>query len=191
MRDPFLYPNQNEIPLQSGYTPAVKVLSRKPTAQNIDTATGIGQLNLDDEDDDEEDVKKDKPLTAEELQRKAQKDREERQRKYDETRRRLGLGASSTPQTPGNISPLKQPKSNQGSRHQSKTRNGDLRPSSAAGVKPRQLYDPNYQVKPESMFIQRQDSQDGAQSPLPLEQQPIRNPKGPDPVGKGFAPRAF
>ena len=163
------------------------MLSRKPTAQTPDAATGIGQLSLDEDDDDDDDPKKDKPLTAEERQLKAQKDREEKQRKYDETRRRLGLGASSTPQTPGNASPSKQPRSNQGSRHQSKTRNGDLRPSSAAAAKPRQLYDPNYQVKPDSIFIQRPTSLDGVQSALPLEQQPIRSPRGPDPTGKGFA----
>ena len=185
-RDSFLFPQQSEVPLQSGYTPAVKVLSRKPTTQGSDTISGLTQLSLDDGEEDDEDVKKAKPLTAEERQYKAQKDREEKQRKYDETRRRLGLGTTNGSPSPGNVSP----RSSQGSRHQSKTRNGDVRPSSAVGARPRQLYDPNYQAKPDSISAQKQPSQEGIQRLVPEEQQPIRSPRGPDPTGRGFAPRA-
>ena len=185
-RDPFLFPQQSEVPLQSGYTPAVKVLSRKPTTQGPNTISGLAQLGLDDGEEDDEEVKRQKPLTAEERQYKAQKDREEKQRKYDETRRRLGLGTTNESPSPGNVSP----RSNQGSRHQSKTRNGDVRPSSAVGTKPRQLYDPNYQAKPDSISAQKQSSQEGIQRHVPAEEQPIRSPRGPDPTGKGFAPRA-
>ncbi|KAL9104953.1 MAG: hypothetical protein Q9187_008842, partial [Circinaria calcarea] len=91
-KESYFFETRNEVPLKSEFKPAVKVLSRKPAptvAVRTDPSNGLEKLTLDDEDDeDEEDLIK-KPLTMEERQLKAQKEREEKQKKYEEVRQRL------------------------------------------------------------------------------------------------------
>lgn len=163
----------------------------KPVSNGIES--GVGQLNLEeDDDDDEADVKK-PPMTLEQRQAKALKDREEKQRKYDEARQRLfGNDTSKGPKNAGIVTSSKNREND--FRHQSRNKGGasEHRPSSSAGKKIPELYDPNNTVKAESKLTQRKDGQCDSGRSTPVEQVPIRSPKGPDGSGRGghgFAPR--
>jgi hypothetical protein len=172
----------------------MKVLSRKPanTSTVSDSASGLGQLNVDDDEDDEEDGKRKPTMTLEERQAKAQKDREEKQRKYEEARQRLfGAEKAGEKKSSGNVGLPAQKDGD--SRRQSRNRDGaDSRPTSSAGSKARQLYDPSYTAKPDSTHIQKKGGQEMSGRSTPSEQLQIRNPRGPDGSGRGgfgFVPR--
>lgn len=183
-RDPFFLNFREEVPLKSDFKPAMKVLSRKPTAKTAGaTGTGSGQPDDDDVEDENDATKT--PLTIEERQIKAQREREEKQKKYEEARQRLfGEGKGATTSLATNTSFTA--KQNGESRSQSRNKaTRDSRPSSSAGNKGRQLYDPNFSAKPEKEVY-------NVSSRSISEQQPIRNPRGPDDSGRGgfgFAPR--
>ncbi|KAL9576796.1 MAG: hypothetical protein Q9212_006809 [Teloschistes hypoglaucus] len=194
----FFLNSRTEIPLKSDFKPAMKVLSRKPnpgSAAPTNAASGLGQLSIEDDDDEEDEVKT-TTLTAEERQIKAQKDREEKQKKYEEARQRLfGTGNSSTGKSSGITTPPKQ-RMNGDSKGPSRNRPArDSRPSSAAGAggPARQLYDPNYTAKSDSTFVQNYEGTPNVSAgSTPVGQQPIRMPRGPDGSGRGghgFAPR--
>lgn len=189
-RDSYYVNARDDVPFKTEFKPAMKVLSRKPTSKTTvqsDTTSGISQLHLDDEDEDDGDDQKKSVMTVQERQQKAQKEREEKQRKYEEVRERLfGADASNGKKTSGSATPPKQ-RSDGDSRRQSRSRGGgaDNRPSSSAGTKTRQLYDPAYTAKPDSMYIQRRDGQTDSGRSTPNEQLPTRNPKGPDGSGRG------
>ena len=156
-----------------------------------DAASGLGQLNVDDDEDDEDDGKRKPTMTTEERQAKVQKDREEKQRKYEEARQRLfGAEKAGEKKPSGNVGPPAQ--KDGGSGRQSRNRDGaDDRPTSSAGSKARQLYDPTYTAKPDSSHIQK-DGQGLSGPSTPNEQLPIRSPRGPDGSGRGgfgFVPR--
>lgn len=166
----------------------MKVLSRKPITKITnasDPASGIGQLSLEDEDEDDDGDLKKGVMTVHERQQKAQRDREEKQRKYEEVRERLfGTDAVEVKKTFGITTPPKQ-RSDGDSRHQSRSRGGgEARPSSA-GSKSRQLFDPMYTAKTDSTYIQKRDGQTESGRSTPSEQLPIRNPKAPDGSGRG------
>lgn len=174
----------------------MKVLSRKPTT--ADAALGVGQLSLDgDDQDEEEDQAKERALTAEERQLKAQQEREEKQKKYEEARQRLfGVGNASAVKSSGSVTPPRQ-RVNDESRGMGKsrgTRDGrHITPSASGTGATRQLYDPNDNAKPDSMYVQKKDRTPTASGrSTPNEQQPIRSPRGPDGSGRGgfgFVPR--
>lgn len=173
----------------------MKVLSRKPATKketHIDPITGLEQLTVDDEEDEEEDDSKKKPLTMEERQQKAQQEREEKQKKYEEARQRLfGIETTSTAKAGTTTPPTA--RSNGESRNPSRNKSSkDSRPSSSAGNKNRLLYDPNFTAKPDSVYVQKKETPTGSGRSTPSEQQPIRNPRGPETSGRGgfgFAPR--
>lgn len=195
--------SRSAVPLKQEFKPAVTVLSRRPqiasrkkisnsnnnTTQGIDGAgegilnLRIGSANGGDLSDSDEEANKPPELTPEERQAKALKDREEKQRKYEEARERLfgnssapGSGASSPGGTPS-------PSRNQnfgldGSRGRGRNRGGggrdkdrdkdrdrdrennsrDMRDSPGrAANKQRQLFDPGYSAKPSSNSLQRRD----------------------------------
>lgn len=171
----------------------MKVLSRKPAPKVVtrtDPVSGLEQLTIeDDEEDDDEDTTK-TTMTMEERQQKAQREREEKQRKYEEVRERLfGAGTSGT--TSGTRSPGQTTPPRAGSSGESKSRGRskggrDARPSSSVDSKTRQLYDPSYTVKPDSVYIQKREIQPSASGcSTPVEEQLIRNPRGPDGSGRG------
>ncbi|KAI9759068.1 MAG: hypothetical protein M4579_002584 [Chaenotheca gracillima] len=198
---------RNEVPLKSDFKPAVKVLSRKPApklASRHDNTSGISRLAIDDDEDDEvEDASKQITLSAEERKQKAQKEREDKQRRYDEARERLfgASGTASGESSPGTLTPPTT---------ESKTAKGkgkgrgsrDARPNSSSGRETprsvasrsnadmndgRQLYDPDYTAKSTSSYVQRKN-QDPSRRLLPTadeELQPIRAPRGPDGSGRG------
>ncbi len=173
----------------------MKVLSRKPTPA---TAGAIGstrspQLNVDDDDDDDDENDSGKTvMSLEERQQKALLEREEKQKKYEEARQRL-FGSGSMSDKSGECETLIPSQQNGGLRGQSKGRGGrDARPSSSTRSKARQLFDPNYSAKSDSAYVQRQDNLPKSGSSTPIEQKVIRNPRGPEKIGKGgfgFAPR--
>ncbi|KAI4106541.1 MAG: hypothetical protein LQ339_003001 [Xanthoria mediterranea] len=194
----FFLNSRTEVPLKSEFKPAMQVLSRKPAKPTSASAlaSGLGQLSVDDDDDDEDDETKTKVLTVEERQLKAQKEREEKQKKYDVARERiLGNSSASTVKSSGNTTPPKA-KVNGGSRGPSRNRTAAeaprfTSPGLGAGP-PRQLYDPNYTAKPDSAVVKKEIIPNGSGTSTPIEQQPIRLPRGPDGSGRGgfgFAPR--
>ncbi|KAI9890728.1 MAG: hypothetical protein M1814_003658 [Vezdaea aestivalis] len=84
---------QQNVPLQSDFKPALQVLSRKPApklASRSDGTPGAPRRTIEEEEDEEEErLRKVSAPTPEELRTKAQREREEKQRKYDEARQRL------------------------------------------------------------------------------------------------------
>lgn len=194
-----------EVPLKQDFKPAVTLLSRRPqiatrqssSSGGIDGATaGLGQLGLDDEDSDEETNKRPEP-TPEERQAIALKNREEKQRKYEEVRERLfGSPSANTSgnSSPGTTTPPRQ-QSGEG-RGKGKGRGGagaggrehrEKRDSSTASNKSRNLYDPVITAKMNGSSQQRRERQPGNQSTdkQSAPQQPLRNPRGPDGSGRG------
>ncbi|KAI9878776.1 MAG: hypothetical protein M1830_010578 [Pleopsidium flavum] len=180
---------RNDVPLKSEFKPAVKVLSRKPAPKVVarnDPVSGLEQLTFEDDEEESEDDAKKNTLSLEARKEKAQREREEKQRKYEEVRERL-FGASGTgsgTSSPGNVTP---PKGGE-SKSRPKNKGGrDGRPSSSAGNKARQLYDPSYRVKPDSVYIQKRETQlpPELDQAIRKEEQPVRAPRGPDGSGRG------
>ncbi|CAG8000228.1 unnamed protein product [Penicillium olsonii] len=190
-----------DVPLKQDIKPAVKLLSRKPqlvtrnssSSGTIDAATaGLGQLGLDD-DDDSEDEKAPEP-TPEERQAIAIKNREEKQRKYEEVRERLFGSPSATASgtsSPGSTTPPRQNSGHSGEgRGRGKGRGGgrdhrEKRDSSSAPSKSKHLYDPSISAKPNASFGRgRGQLERNGSDPL-APQQPLRNPRGPDASGRG------
>ncbi|KAF1984803.1 hypothetical protein K402DRAFT_335881 [Aulographum hederae CBS 113979] len=204
---PLFLAARNDVPLKTDFKPAVKLLSRKPPPRTIsqnDPAAGMAGMSIrDDEDDSEEEARKKNEASFAERQAKAQREREEKQRKYHEVRERL-FGSPSAPDESS-----KKPSSSQngGSRNSSRGKGrgrGDREaPSPSSGQSParasnprKQLYDPGYNPKPNSVFLQKRDtpekSEKESRPSTPGEEQPIRAPRGPDGSGRGgfgFSPR--
>ncbi len=180
---------RDTVPLKQEFKPALKVLSRKPTPnmiQRIDPVTGLAKMTI--EDDEEEEAKKDQP-TPEELRLRAQRDREEKLRKYEEARARI-LGTPSRKPTPGNCTPpTEEGKGNRGKgRGRGNGRQENLRPQSQAG--PKELYDPNYAPKVgETIQKPNGESTRPGRPTAKDDDQVIRAPRGPDGSGRGFGNR--
>ena len=158
-----------------------------------DPVSGIEQLKLQDDEDEEDDQKKPKMLTAEERALKAQKEREEKQRKYDEARERLfGSSTASAGTTPPrSTTPVKgsgadksKVRGRGGDGKDSKD-SRDGRPSSSSlPGKTKQLFDPNFTPKPDSIYQQKKEAAPNSGTG-PVEDQIIRQPRGPDGSGRG------
>lgn len=184
---------RDTIPLKTEFKPALKVLSRKPMptiVKRFDPVTGLEKFTFD-EGEDEVEVKP-AQLTPEELKAKTQRDREEKQKRYDEARARiLGTSSVSGGSTPGAVTP---PNGDEGrtARGKGRGRGGgnaggtmeNRRPDSQSGSK--ELFDPNYTPKPGSSSQRRtvEGSRSGRSTPRE-EDQIIRAPKGPDGSGRG------
>lgn len=188
----------NKLPLTSSFKPQLKVLSRRPLIAKRDPVTGLSQLTVDDEPD--ENIKP-VPLSVEEMRAKQKKDLEEKQRKYDEARAKIfGESApSSGRSSPGTVTPPRVDGRSRGAQARSRGRGGSGRGSdnkqyietrrannSIAGSSGRELYDPDHLPKP-SGLLARQDGH-ATSSPSAKAQDlitPIRTPKGPDGSGRG------
>jgi hypothetical protein len=169
------------------------VLSRKPTpktVQRIDPVTGLVRMSL--EDDEEEVVQTIQP-TPEELRLKAQREREEKQKRYDEVRARImGPPSGSGGSSPGAVTPPivgEGSKSNWGRGRGKDSRQQDSpRPASRSGVK--ELYDPEYTSRQSSSIPKRNGGSRSGRSTPRDEDNLIRSPRGPDESGRGgFASR--
>jgi hypothetical protein len=181
----------------------MKVLSRKPAPRTIakkDPVAGIAQLALEDDNDEGEEEEADKiPLTAEEIRMRQQKEREEKQRRYDEARAKI-FGDSnppSTSSTPGSVTPPNGSEGRQNPRVKGRGRGGGNRPENRQDNQGRQshtgqsgareLYDPNYVPKP-GFKLQKRDRDNGSpvrQTTPAEDRQAIRAPRGPDGSGRG------
>lgn len=186
---------RDAVPVASTFTPNVTVLSRKPPPQVLSrtgATDGIGGLRLEDDDDSEEERRKKAEESFAERKVRAEKERAEKERKYAEAREKLfGSPAPSTSDSRG-ASPGKQIRGKgrgRGGRDKSRSSNEQ---SPARAANSARLYDPSYSMKPNSVYIQKKDSS-GSRPGTPNDiQQPIREPRGPQPIGRGgrgFAPR--
>lgn len=192
---------RGDVPLKTEFKPSIKVLSRKPISRvlkDVDGVNSMSQLALENDDDDEEEAKKKKVLSPEEQRLKSERELDEKRKKYDEARERLfgSQATSSGASTPGNLTP---PSGTPPGRGRGRGRDGRdgvatrpkkgpnnlLTEQSADG---RRLYDPSYTVKPDSTYVQKrtigETSSSGRSTPNE-EQQPVRQPKGPDGSGIG------
>ncbi|KAF6808131.1 hypothetical protein CSOJ01_07737 [Colletotrichum sojae] len=208
---PFLE-SQPSVPLVAGFKPQVKVLSRKPAPQMIarrDPVTGLSQLSLADEDAEDDKVEKKPQLTPEEIRAKQQREREEKQRRYDEARAKIfgESNPSSGTSSPGTVTPPRV--GNEGgrgnNRGRGRGRGGGYRGNPnrqedgrRTGSRPdagrssetgRELYDPSYSSRGGPSLQRRGDSghQSGRSTPRDDDQprQAIRSPRGPDGSGRG------
>ncbi|KAL4867020.1 hypothetical protein BDV12DRAFT_128037 [Aspergillus spectabilis] len=197
------YEATSDVPLKQEFKPTVTVLSRNPQIATRQSSSGVGAAavglgRLDLNADDSDDEKPPEP-TPEERQAMALRNREEKQRKYEEVRERL-FGTPSAP-TSGASSPRSAtPPRNEGrgkgrsrgtGRENSNNNNRGARDQSAASGKSKQLYDPSSPSRPTSAHARRDRPQSGERSlsdqPQSPHQQPIRNPRGPDSSGRvGF-----
>lgn len=166
----------------------MKLLSRKPAAPAIarkDAANGVAGLTLDDDEDSEEETRKKQQADLEERQRKAKIEREEKAKKYAEARERI-MG-SSTPNSPA---PPASRESSHGrdNRRSRQKMNGkrESQPTSSADQSParmissngeRQLFDPDDMGR----RMPRRE-----QSSTSKEDQPARQPRGPESGRGGF-----
>ncbi|KAM4055124.1 hypothetical protein HRG_005931 [Hirsutella rhossiliensis] len=191
----------NDVPLASTFKPQVKVLSRKPVVAK-DPVTGLARLALDDDADQSD--KREAQLTPEQIRAKQKRDREEKQRRYDEARAKIfGESASSSRgSSPGTVTPPRPEGRHQSGNGRGRGRGGgprngpdtrqsqpDIRRQNSQAGPTRELYDPNYASKPELPAQRRGPEGDAWKSPPPRDepQQPIRAPRGPDGSGRGGA----
>ncbi|OQD72458.1 hypothetical protein PENDEC_c021G06283 [Penicillium decumbens] len=194
----FVEARSDAVPLKQDIKPAVTLLSRRPqiatrqSTAGVDGATaGFKQLGLDGEEGDSDDESKPREPTPEERQAIALRNREEKQRKYEEVRERLFGSPSATTSgtSSGSTTPPRQ-NSSVDSRGKGKGRGGrdyQKRDSSTAVNKSRHLYDPSTSARSNGPQLQRRERQlgrgDTEKSPAP--QQPTRSPRGPDGSGRG------
>ncbi|RWA14606.1 hypothetical protein EKO27_g529 [Xylaria grammica] len=208
---------RSDPPLTTEFKPAVKVLSRKPAPKMItkrDPLTGaLSQLKVEEDDSDEE--KNKVQLSPEQIRAKHQREREEKQRRYEEVRAKIfgttpsasGSGNGSNPSsgtsTPGNSTPPRSLNDGRSSRGRGRGRGGghrhndsrgdsgnSQRPGSQSGPNARELYDPNYSPKPGFPPERRSGGAPiSGRSTLREEDQVIRSPRGPDGNSRGFAQR--
>jgi hypothetical protein len=189
----FLAARNTSAPVNADFKPTIKVLTRKPPPQILSrdgAAAGMAGLKLDDDDSEEEERKKAAASFAE-RQARAQREREEKQRKYEEVRERL-FGPSNTPSddSQGRSSPSNRQSRGKGrgrgQRDNSNASSADPSPARSGNNSKKQLYDPSYSAKPNSIYIQRREAGQSSPRPqTPNENQPIRAPRGPDNSG-GF-----
>ena len=175
----FFLAARDNVPLKQEFKPALKLLSRKPVIQRVDPVTGLAKTTIDD-DEEEEGLKKNQP-TPEEIRLKTQREREEKQRRYDEARARI-LGTSSGSSTPGNVTPPTE--NGKTVRGKGRGRGGDRQERRPEQSVTKELFDPSYSPKP-GVTIQKRNEENRRYTPRE-EEQIIRTPKVPDGSG-GFA----
>lgn len=199
---------KGQPPLKADFKPAVKVLSRKPQPKVLsknDPTTGVASLNLEEDDDSEEEARKRQELTFAERQAKAQKEREEKQRKYAEAREKIfgstdvasdSVGSRTiSPRGGSNITVQNSRNSSRRGRGRGGRDRNDSQNTSSADPSPsrpasqsKQLYDPTYSPKPTSIYLQKREApanENSSRPSTPAEGQPIRAPRGPDGSGRG------
>lgn len=187
---------RNNVPVQPTFKSPVTVLARKPPPQVLSRngpTAGMAALNLDDDDDSEEERRKRSEAEFEERKARAQRERAEKERRYAEAREKI-FGSSAASEDSRGTSP------NKSTRGKGKGRGGrDSQPRSSNENSParppiagRQLYDPSYSSKPGSVYIQKKESSISRPETPNDQEKPIREPRGPQAIGRGgrgFAPR--
>ncbi|KAF4991367.1 hypothetical protein FGRMN_7866 [Fusarium graminum] len=197
------------VSLTTPFKPQVKVLSRKPIIAKRGATAGMSGLSLDDDNESKQEIQ----MSPEEVRAKQKRDREEKQRRYEEARAKIfgESNPSSGASSPGAVTPpradgysgrgrgrgrgsYRNNDARQPDNRQSDNRGFDTprRMQNAAGSG-RELFDPNCTPKPEPFPQRRQPeypspgrstaSRDEQQQLQP--QAPIRTPRGPDGSGRG------
>ena len=191
---------RDDAPRKSDFKPTVKLLSRKPPPKiaSPDPSTGIANMSLADDEDSEEEERKRATEDFAERQARAQREREEKQRKYQEVRERLfGSSTPSNGEAQSRASSANGRNSSRGKgrgrghREGQGTSSGDQSPARPQTQR-KELYDPGYSVKPNSVYIQKRDVKASPGPVTPADEQPVRAPRGPDGSGRGghgFGPR--
>ncbi|KAM0225684.1 hypothetical protein ACHAQD_000642 [Fusarium lateritium] len=197
------------VPLTTPFKPQVKVLSRKPIIAKRGAAAGMSGLSLDDDNEPKREV----PMSPEEIRAKQKRDREEKQRRYEEARAKIfgESNPSSGTSSPGAVTPPRADGYTGRGRGRGRGgyRNNDARqlenrqPDNRGFDAPRrmqntsgsgrELFDPNCTPKPEPIPQRRQPEYSSpGRSTTPRDEQqqlqpqaPIRAPKGPDGSGRG------
>jgi hypothetical protein len=189
--------SQGAVPLRQEVKPAVTLLSRKPPQIAKRTGqSGIGGLSLEDDENSEEERLKKQASEREERQRRAKIEHEEKQKRYAEARERImgassqtSLLASSSRESSQGRDPRKQkarPNSNYG--NNSNNYNGNQRrsqpetpvdqsPARQAQIQEGQLYDPEDTSR-------RPTPKREISTPNPQDK-PVRQPRGPEVSGRG------
>jgi hypothetical protein len=194
----YLETTTNTVPLASNFKPQVKVLSRRPVIAKRDPTTGMSQMTLDDDNDA---PKKETPMTPEEIRAKQKREREEKQRRYEETRAKIfGESApSSGASTPGTVTPPRPdgqstPRGGRGrgrgggqsGQRSQEPRHFEGRRQDIQSTSSRELFDPNLPSQAEPSSQGREGRESPARNLTPKnEHAPIRNPRGPDASGRG------
>lgn len=189
---------RNNIPVPATFKPAVTVLSRKPPPKVLsrsEATAAMAGLKLEDDEDSEDERRKKAEEAFAERQARAQRERQEKEKRYAEVRQRLFGSPTPKPEDSSDrASPNRQSRGKgrgRGGRETQSRSSAEPSPT-GSGNSRKQLYDPGYSVKPNSVYIQRQES--GNSRPVTPNQQaqPIREPRGPQVSGRkgnGFAPR--
>ncbi|KAK1149429.1 hypothetical protein N8T08_006652 [Aspergillus melleus] len=192
--------SRSDVPLKQEYKPTVTLLSRNPpsrqSSSTVDATTaGVGRLGLNHgAEDDSDDGSKPPEPSPEERHAIALRNREEKQRKYEEVRERLFGSPSATASGASSPRSGTPPKQNEG-RGKGRSRgngrdsnNNNKRDSSSTSGRSKQLYDPGSPAKQNTSYVPRkerpQTGDRGANDPS-SPRQPIRSPRGPDASGRG------
>lgn len=181
----------------------MKLLSRRPPPKiaSTDPSGAMANMGLKDDDSEEEGRKRAEDSLAE-RQARAQREREEKQRKYQEVRERLfgsptpsngdaHSRASSANGTTSGRNSSRGKGRGRGHREGQGTSSNDQSPARPQSQK-KELYDPGYSAKPNSVYIQKRDAKTSPGPTTSNEEQPVRAPRGPDGSGRGghgFNPR--
>lgn len=159
------------------------------------------------DDDDDEGSQQEAQLSPEEIRAKQKKDREEKQRRYEEARAKIfGESVSSSRgSSPGTVTPPRSDGRNQQTRGRGRggTHRGNNTPNagsrqsdnrrqnsnqSSGAPSTRELYDPSYSLKSDAGASRHGGGDNGSPAraqPAQNEQQAIRSPRGPDGSGRG------
>ncbi|KAF2739941.1 hypothetical protein EJ04DRAFT_261160 [Polyplosphaeria fusca] len=181
--------SRNSAPIKSDFKPNVMLLSRKPPAQATPDMAG---LKLQDDEDSEEERRKQNEASFAERQARAQRERAEKERRYAEAREKLF--GSQPPSDEGRASPNRRGKGRgRGGRDRdSQPRLSNEQSPARPPPSGKQLFDPTYSPKPGSLYIQKKESGNSRPTTPNGPQQPIREPRGPQAIGRGgrgFVPR--
>jgi len=182
---------RSEPAYKSEFKPQMKVLARKPPpkiAARGDATGAMGNLKLQDDEDSDEEERKKAAAEFEERKARAIREREEKQRKYQEVRDRLfGTGEDvKRPPSSGDVSSRNSSRGKgRGGRQQDREGKGSgSKDQSPSKNQRQQLYDPSYTGKPTSQYVQRKANAESGRS-TPNEERPSRAPRGPDGSGRG------
>lgn len=157
-------------------------------------------LASNDEYDSEEEARRERERDVEAKQEQTKKEREEKQRRYNEVRERLFGSPSQTQDgkieshSPnrntvsgrGRRGGLPQKSNSRGPNKNSQRSSAEASPTRSSNKDNRQLFDPSYSQKPTCSCLQRREQDTAGVDTLPASStRPIREPRGPDPSGRG------
>lgn len=170
---------QGVVPLKQEYKQPVTLLARKPpTIAKKDPAGDLAKLALEDDEDSEDERRRKRESELEERQRKAKLERAEKERRYAEARERI-MGSNNQSFTSNSRESSQSRRARGG-----KNPNRPSQPQSPAEQSPaRQTGGENKLFDPENMG--RRVAPKRELNNTPKEEQPVRQPRGPDNSGRG------